>query len=325
MGSKSSADRRETTTQREPESALSVFRSVYKTAKSLKLCKENTVRDPVHCHAPPLSRIDIRKVMPTASKPLLIDLFVANRRDNFEYCSSTAILKQGDDLRRDMAVLHVFRLMNRIWRDAKLEYTSNPVNALTYKCVPMAGEFGLIELVQGCKPLRLVSALEDTISIGQQLTLVASAAGSYMAAYVMGVRDRHFDNVLVRDTDCTLFHIDFGFVLGDTASVDTSKLAITSDLKKLMGVFWSKFVELGVAAFLALRARCSLLVKFARIAFEHLVDGEKVGTFIRHQLRMGVMNDTEAAKYIERKLRESPDSIKTKFKNQVHRAATFKK
>ena len=146
-----------------------------------------------------------------------------------------------------------------------------------------------------------------------------------MASYVMGVRDRHFDNVLIRDTDCTLFHIDFGFVLGDTASVDTSKFAITSDLKKLMGVFWDKFIELGVQSYLALRQKHKYLIKYARVAFEYLNKGEMVEEFIKHQLHIDDMTDDKAAKYIARKLKESPHSTKTKFKNVVHQIATYKK
>ena len=204
--------------QQRPESAISLFNSIFRNnlpaGSEIKLCRESSVTDPINCHAPPLSRIEIRKIIGTNSKPYLVDLYVANRSDNFEYLSSTVILKKGDDLRRDAAVLHVFRLMNKIWREKGLEFTQVPVNALTYKCIAMSPDFGMIELIEGCKPLRLVSALEDTITIAQQFNLVASAAGSYMASYVMGVRDRHFDNVLIRDTDCTLFHIDFGFVLG---------------------------------------------------------------------------------------------------------------
>ena len=199
------------------------------------------------------------------------------------------------------------------------------MHSFTYKCVAMSPDFGLIELIEGCKPLRLISALEDTITIAQQFNLVASAAGSYMASYVMGVRDRHFDNVLVRDTDCTLFHIDFGFVLGDTASVDTSKFAITSDLKKLMGVYWDKFIELGVLAFLVLRQQHKFLINYARIAFAYLNKGEMVEQFIKRQLRIDDMEDDQAAKYIARKLKESPGSKRTKFKNTLHSIATRKK
>eukprot|EP01083_Nonionella_stella_P300451 1025801_1 len=315
--------------QKTVESAISLFESLLRepleAGTEIKLCRESLVRDPINCHAPPLSRIEMRKVIASASKPYLIDLYVSNRRDNFEYLSCTVILKKGDDLRRDCATLNVFRLMNKVWREKGLEFTNVPVNAFTYKCVAMSADFGVIELIEGCKPLRLVSALEDTITMGQQFNLIASAAGSYVASYVMGVRDRHFDNVLIRDNDCTLFHIDFGFVLGDTASVDTSKFAITADLKKLMGAYWDQFVELGVQAFLALRQKYKYLVKYARVAFEYLEKPDMVQDFIKYQLHVDDMTDYQAAKYIARKLKESPDSVKTKFKNAVHQLAGIKK
>eukprot|EP01083_Nonionella_stella_P059726 156314_1 len=314
--------------QSEPESAISLFLSLFRynlsSGSELRLCSESTVRDPIHCAAPPLSRIEVRKIMQTKSKPFLCDLYVSNRAANyFEYLSSTVILKRGDDLRRDVAVLHVFRLMNKIFRERGLSFGGCPVRAMTYKCSAISPESGIIELIDGCKPLRLVSALEDTITIAQQFNLVSSAVGSYIGAFVMGVRDRHFDNVLVRNSDCTLFHIDFGFVLGETASVDTSKFAITNDLKKLMGVFWDQFIELGVQAYLALRDKHKELIKYAQIAFGGLNKTNVVQTFIKNQLHVDDMGHHEAAKYIAKKLKDSPNSTRTKFKNAVHKIATI--
>ncbi len=130
-------------TQKIPESAISLFQSIFRLylafgiGSEIKLCHESLVCDPINCHALPLSRIEIRKVIPSNSKPYLIDLYVSGRSDNFEYLSSTMILKKEDDLRRDAAVSHVFRLMNKIL------FTQVPVNAFTYKCVVMAKTFGL--------------------------------------------------------------------------------------------------------------------------------------------------------------------------------------
>ncbi len=63
--------------------------------------------------------------MASNAKPLLIDLFVSNRKDSLEYLSSMVILKGGDDLRKDAAVLQVFRLMNKIWKG--IEWRWEPI------------------------------------------------------------------------------------------------------------------------------------------------------------------------------------------------------
>jgi len=215
--------------------------------------------------------------------------------------------------------------MNKIWREKGLEFVQIPIRALTYKCVAISPECGVLELIQGCKPLRLVGALEETITFGQQFNLVASAVGSYVASFVMGIRDRHYDNILIRDTDCTLFHIDFGYVLGNSASLDTSKIAITKDLKNLMGTQWDKFVELGVSAYLALREKHKIIISFAKTAFSYLFNDDEIDSFLKLSLHVDDMSDEEAARYIAKKFKESPDSVKTKFKNVVHQIATIKK
>ena len=311
--------------QQEPESAISLFSSIFRqqlaAGSEIKLCRESQVRDPIHCNAPPLSRIEIRKVIQTNSKPYLVDLYVANRGDNFEYLSSTVILKKGDDLRRDCAVLHVFRLMNKIWREKGLEFTQVPVNAMTYKCIAMSPDFGLIELIESCRPLRLVSALEDSITIQQQFNLVASAAGSYMASYVMGVRDRHFDNVLIQ-SDGTLFHIDFGYVMGTTLLMDTSKIAITNDLCKLFEDHWDNFIETAVNSYMTLRLHYQEILDFSDLVFDFL-DLEVDSSEFLYKMLMMHETDKKAEDRIRYKLQSAPSSWNTKIKNATHYLATL--
>ena len=71
--------------------------------------------------------------------------------------------------------------------------------------------------------------------------------------------------------------------------------------------------------------RSNQLIKFASVTFAYLFDDKEVKKFLEQQLHVNDMSDEQARKYIEKKLKESPDSFRTKFKNVVHRVATIKK
>jgi hypothetical protein len=128
-----------------------------------------------------------------------------------------------------------------------------PVRSQIYGVCAMGPSLGCIELVEGVRPLTALRA-GDGFSEAQLVQLVASGAASYVAAHVLGVRDRHSDNILVAP-DGTLFHIDFGHVLGDAVTLDTSSFATTPDFKALLDAagLWRDFVATCSRAFEALR------------------------------------------------------------------------
>ena len=83
----------------------------------INLSVNSGIRDPVHPLGKPLRQIVVIKVINSNAKPLLLDLMCENGRGGMGsaelYKSSTIILKAGDDLRKDCAVMQVFRFMNR--------------------------------------------------------------------------------------------------------------------------------------------------------------------------------------------------------------------
>uniref|UniRef100_A0AAY4CDH9 phosphatidylinositol-4,5-bisphosphate 3-kinase n=1 Tax=Denticeps clupeoides TaxID=299321 RepID=A0AAY4CDH9_9TELE len=85
------------------------------------------------------------------------------------------IFKNGDDLRQDMLTLQMLELMDVLWKREGLD-------------------------------LRF---LEEAI---EEFTL--SCAGYCVATYVLGIGDRHSDNIMIRENG-QLFHIDFGHFLGN--------------------------------------------------------------------------------------------------------------
>lgn len=59
---------------------------------------------------------------------------------------------------------------------------------------------------------------------------LASLAGSVVAGYVLGIRDRHQDNMLIKDRHI-FFHIDFGHLWNQGPLVDAPRVAIPIRLK----------------------------------------------------------------------------------------------
>lgn len=144
---------------------------------------------------------------------------------------SRVILKAGDDVRQDEACLQIFRVFNHFWARATNEH-GKPLlrwgeydgSAKVYHVLAMSPQLGLIECVDGCVPIKDVESLPlmpDALD-----RLVSSAACSYIAGFVLGLRDRHHDNLLISE-DGTLFHVDFGFILNDAPSLDTHPFAVT--------------------------------------------------------------------------------------------------
>ncbi|XP_053547411.1 phosphatidylinositol 4,5-bisphosphate 3-kinase catalytic subunit delta isoform isoform X2 [Bombina bombina] len=142
------------------------------------------------------------------------------------------IFKNGDDLRQDMLTLQMIKLMDFLWKQEGLDLRVTP-----YGCLSTGDKTGLIEVVMQSDTIANIQrnksnmaataafnkdallnwlksknpgdALEQAI---EEFTL--SCAGYCVATYVLGIGDRHSDNIMIRETG-QLFHIDFGHFLGN--------------------------------------------------------------------------------------------------------------
>ncbi|XP_020648813.3 phosphatidylinositol 4,5-bisphosphate 3-kinase catalytic subunit beta isoform [Pogona vitticeps] len=145
------------------------------------------------------------------------------------------IFKNGDDLRQDMLTLQMLRLMDLLWKEAGLD-----LRILPYGCLATGDLSGLIEVVSKSETIAdiqlnssnvaaaaafnkdaLLNWLKENNS-GDDLdraieAFTLSCAGYCVATYVLGIGDRHSDNIMVRKNG-QLFHIDFGHILGNFKS-----------------------------------------------------------------------------------------------------------
>ncbi len=135
------------------------------------------------------------------------------------------------DLRQDMLTLQTIRIMDKLWKDEGLDFRMNP-----YRCISTDHNVGLIEVVLNADTIaniqkeKAVSAIaafkkgsllawlkdhnpnEESLNKAiEEFTL--SCAGYCVATYILGIADRHNDNIMVKKNG-QLFHIDFGHILG---------------------------------------------------------------------------------------------------------------
>ncbi|ESO91490.1 hypothetical protein LOTGIDRAFT_205708 [Lottia gigantea] len=138
------------------------------------------------------------------------------------------MFKNGDDLRQDMLTLQVIRLMDSIWKAEGLDLRMIP-----YGCMATGKDVGLIEGVRNSKTITSIQNVRGTIAAMQmdssQLhrwikernsdryeqaidAFTKSCAGYCVATFVLGIGDRHPENIMVTE-DGRVFHIDFGHFL----------------------------------------------------------------------------------------------------------------
>ncbi|XP_023328992.1 phosphatidylinositol 4,5-bisphosphate 3-kinase catalytic subunit beta isoform isoform X3 [Eurytemora carolleeae] len=153
--------------------------------------------------------------------------------------------KCGDDLRQDSLVLNIIKLMDAIWKQGGVDYKMN-----SYQCVPTSHNEGLIEIVPQAQTICQIQMEESSqdrsgdraawtfkyTAVFQRELLYRwicrhnpenlsnalenfklSLAGYTVAMYVLGIGDRHNDNIMLQ-TCGKLFHIDFGHMVGNFKS-----------------------------------------------------------------------------------------------------------
>ncbi|XP_065178574.1 phosphatidylinositol 4,5-bisphosphate 3-kinase catalytic subunit gamma isoform-like isoform X2 [Sycon ciliatum] len=173
------------------------------------------------------------------------------------------IFKQGDDLRQDMLTLQMIKLMDKLWQDNGLDLMMLP-----YGCMSTGNEVGMIEVVLEAETVASIqrkrggdiisnaraSFADETLSnwlkekqsshaehVQAVRRFAASCAGYCVATYVLGIGDRHNDNIMITKSG-NLFHIDFGHFLGNTKKFlkglvnrERAPFVLTPDFVHIMG------------------------------------------------------------------------------------------
>jgi len=221
------------------------------------------INDPLFSLPFKIQGVDVKKVFNSSARPKLIEFHYSK----FVYEPCTAIFKIGDDLSVDMNVQTMFWVFNTIWSNA---FSVDCPYIKLYRVMPTGPKSGFIEFLPSMSVESYDWDLVKIASTAERTRLMLSAAGSFVAVYVLGIRDRHRDNMLIND-DYEYIHIDFGYMWNLKTWFDANRFAVPGELKDaLSGQEWEFFMNQCVLAYTYLRRNIGLIMNLCLSLFDPL-------------------------------------------------------
>lgn len=256
------------------------------------------------------------------------------------------IFKCGDDLRQDMLTLQMLRIMDKMWKNEGYDLCVTP-----YGCIATGADMGFIEVVQNSATTAAVAKesgygargafKEDPLKNwllkhnptkeqwdAALRNFIRSCAAYCVATYVLGIGDRHNDNVMVTK-DGRLFHIDFGHFLGNFKKKfgfkrERAPFVLTPDHAFVMGGRGSEgftlFITTACRAYNILRKHASVFINlFAMMlstGIPELKSAEDL-EYLRYAFATDLDDNAAAARFTEL-IHAALDCWTTRFNNAIH-------
>ncbi|KAM4619533.1 phosphatidylinositol 4-phosphate 3-kinase C2 domain-containing subunit alpha [Polymixia lowei] len=262
------------------------------------------------------------------------------------------MFKVGEDLRQDMLALQMIRIMDRLWLQEGLD-----LRIVNFKCISTGKDKGMVELVPSSETLRKIQVeygvtgsfkdkplaewlrkynpAEDEYEKASE-NFIYSCAGCCVATYVLGICDRHNDNIMLRSTG-HMFHIDFGKFLGHAQMFgsfkrDRAPFVLTSDMAYVINggerptSRFQLFVDLCSQAYNLIRKHSGLFLNLLSLMTSSglpELSGSQDLKYVYDALQPH-NTDAEATIFFTRLIESSLGSVATKFNFFIHNLAQLR-
>jgi len=241
------------------------------------------------------------------------------------------IFKTGDDLRQDQLVIQIISLMDRLLRKENLDLKLTPYRILATSATAGAVQFipsmslaAASAKYKGSILAYLRANNPDTsadLGVRKETmdTYVKSCAGYCVITYLLGVGDRHLDNLLLAP-DGHFFHADFGYILGRDPKPFAPQMKLCREMVEGMGssnsVHYAAFKSYCFTAYTTLRKSSNLILNLfslmvdANITDIRLMGREAGGVVEKVRERFHLeMSEEEAMRHFEGLIADSVGAI----------------
>ncbi|XP_061688315.1 phosphatidylinositol 4-phosphate 3-kinase C2 domain-containing subunit beta isoform X2 [Syngnathoides biaculeatus] len=281
-----------------------------------------------------------------------IDIQLSFRNADPSGDNVNVIFKSGEDLRQDMLTLQVIRIMNKIWIQEGLD-----MRMVIFKCFSAGRGCGMVEMIPQADTLRKIQVehgvtgsfkdgpladwLQKHNPADEQYekaveNFIYSCAGCCVATYVLGICDRHNDNIMLK-TSGHMFHIDFGKFLGHAQMFgnikrDRAPFVFTSDMAYVINggdkpsSRFHDFVDLCCEAYNLIRKHAHLFLNLLGLMLSCGIPGLSDVDDLKYVYDALRPHESEAdaTMFFTRLIESSLGSVATKLNFFIHNLAQMK-
>ncbi|EPZ35311.1 phosphatidylinositol 3-kinase [Rozella allomycis CSF55] len=253
------------------------------------------------------------------------------------------MFKLGDDLRQDQLVVQLIHLMDRILKNENLD-----LKFTVYKVLSTGDREGMMEFIPSKTLANILAEYNgnlqnylkslhpcddpETFNIEPTIleTYIKSCAGYCIVTYLLGVGDRHLENLLLTSQG-NLFHVDFGFILGKDPKPFPPPMKLCKEMVEAMGgqssFHYVQFKSYCYLAFSILRKRSNLILNIFNLMLDSGIqdislDKEFILERLHEKFRLD-LSEEEAMNFIENTIQESVKALFPQMMEKIHQWAQY--
>lgn len=257
--------------------------------------------------------------------------------------------KIGDDLRQDQFVVQIITLMEKILESENMDLKLKP-----YKILATGEVEGFIQFIPNNSLSHILSKYNNSIlsylqnfnpdsaaplGVNPEVmdNYIRSCAGYCVVTYILGVGDRHLENLLL-SKDGYFFHADFGYILGQDPKPFPPLMKLPIQIIEGMGgsdhINYKTFCQYCFITYITLRKNASLILNLVQLMINTSIPALRTGIENNEAEKMELLwkveekfmldlNDEEAVLHFQNLIDSSVNAVLPVVIDRLHNLAQY--